>query len=432
MRATIQNGANGLGPSILAPSIRSEMTDPRPIQTAAWRGDAINKIMEFLMATEYPQRCSPKLLASPSSKDFQAILTHMTRCLDGGYVMVGKLEDEVGSLIKALHYPFTPSKTAISTVGASHSWPTLLAFLAWMVELLRYHWSLSQRQNEEEQSAGGTGHPSAVGTGEYFWWYLRTAYAHFLSGDDQAVEKLEEEIQQAFVASYGAVKNEVTALEEQYKHAEVELQKVKETRQHLPMVQQQARDLAADVEKLRIRLAEVCIYARNHTDHQETHFSCYPFSLIQQEEYSLGLQMKLQEKQAEVAQSQQHLNNVVSELDQLRNRVHTQSLTSEQAQQLHARTTTLKATLAATRSSRNMENERFQQKTQELRKGLEQVCCHSILAIAQFLLFSLVSLIYTFFRLCSSKMPCKPIQTRRVRCRCCLLVRNFLLVWTIR
>lgn len=257
MRTTIQNGISGLGTSTFAPSIRSEMPDPRPIQTAVWRGDAINKIMEFLIATEYQQRCSPKLLASPSSKDFQAILTHMTRCLDSGYVMVGKLEDEVGSLIKALHYPFTPSKTAISTVGASHSWPTLLGFLSWLVELLRYHWSLSQRQNEEELSAGGSGHPSAVGTGEYFWWYLKTAYAYFLSGDDQAVEKLDNDIQNAFFESYGAVKNDVIAMQEQFKQGEMELQRVKETRQHLPIAQQQARDLAADVEKLRIRLAEV-------------------------------------------------------------------------------------------------------------------------------------------------------------------------------
>ena len=51
---------------------------------------------------------------------------------------VGKMEDEVPALFKRLRYPFAISKSALFAVGSPHTWPGLLAALAWLVELLCY------------------------------------------------------------------------------------------------------------------------------------------------------------------------------------------------------------------------------------------------------------------------------------------------------
>ena len=100
---------------------RADMPDPRPINSAAWKAEAAQKVrsltrrarrararrrtraltppkrrrplspsqvFDLLTATEYPQRVSTKLLLGPTAKDFQAILTHMLRCIDAHYIMV--------------------------------------------------------------------------------------------------------------------------------------------------------------------------------------------------------------------------------------------------------------------------------------------------------------------------------------------------------
>jgi kinetochore protein NDC80 len=37
-----------------------------------------------------------------------------------------------------MHYPFPISKASMQAVGTMHTWPTLLASITWMVELLTY------------------------------------------------------------------------------------------------------------------------------------------------------------------------------------------------------------------------------------------------------------------------------------------------------
>ena len=52
--------------------------------------------------------------------------------------VLGKVEDDIPALYKRLRYPFQISKSALFAVGSPHTWPGLLAALAWLVELLSY------------------------------------------------------------------------------------------------------------------------------------------------------------------------------------------------------------------------------------------------------------------------------------------------------
>lgn len=42
-----------------------------------------------------------------------------------------QIEDEVPLVFKRLRYPFQISKSALQAVGSPHTWPALLAALAW-------------------------------------------------------------------------------------------------------------------------------------------------------------------------------------------------------------------------------------------------------------------------------------------------------------
>ena len=52
--------------------------------------------------------------------------------------LFGKIEDDVPTFYKRLRYPFQISKSSLFAVGSPHTWPSLLASLVWITELLSY------------------------------------------------------------------------------------------------------------------------------------------------------------------------------------------------------------------------------------------------------------------------------------------------------
>lgn len=58
--------------------------------------------------------------------------------IDDSYEFGKKFEDEVPVLIKGIRYPYANdiSKSQLYAVGSMHAWPSLLALLVWMVELI--------------------------------------------------------------------------------------------------------------------------------------------------------------------------------------------------------------------------------------------------------------------------------------------------------
>lgn len=93
---------------------------------------------------------------TPACKDFQLIFKFLYAMLDPYYEFTKKFEEEVPVLIKSLRYcpkgsklpssdsplpsryPFADqiNKSNLFTVGSLHAWPTLLAMLLWIVDLI--------------------------------------------------------------------------------------------------------------------------------------------------------------------------------------------------------------------------------------------------------------------------------------------------------
>ena len=78
----------------------------------------------------------------------------LLRQVDPHIKVFGKIEDEVPTLFKQLKYPFQISKSALFAVGSPHTWPSLLAALGWLVELLNY----SEKAEQVNSSTCVCGH----------------------------------------------------------------------------------------------------------------------------------------------------------------------------------------------------------------------------------------------------------------------------------
>ena len=120
-------------------ALTTALLDPRPLTSKAWMTDNIDKLAKFLVDMDYPARITPKLLASPTGKDFQAIMSFLLRLIDPQFALsatAGKMEDDVQLVFKALKYPFQISKTSLTAVGSQQSWPALLGSIMWLIELL--------------------------------------------------------------------------------------------------------------------------------------------------------------------------------------------------------------------------------------------------------------------------------------------------------
>jgi len=168
------------------------MKDSRPLKDRSYQQQLIKMLIEFLGARGYDMPISPKILTRPTGRDFFNISEFLMKCIDPRFQFKGKIEDELPRCFKALKYPFAISKTALQAVGTPHTWPPLLGALAWVVELLQY-----------DEAASGDGEADFDGDSaeKLFYRYISDAYAHFLSGDDERAEQLDEEV----AATFGAL-----------------------------------------------------------------------------------------------------------------------------------------------------------------------------------------------------------------------------------
>ena len=85
-----------------------------------------------------PGRSCTGLPSATAQSECCFALQFLLRQVDPHIKAFGKIEDDVPTLFKQLKYPFQISKSALFAVGSPHTWPSLLAALGWLVELLNY------------------------------------------------------------------------------------------------------------------------------------------------------------------------------------------------------------------------------------------------------------------------------------------------------
>jgi len=119
----------------------------------------------------------------------------------------------VPALFKLLRYPFQLSKSSLLNVGSPHTWPSILAALHWLVELLIFQEVVQERQEAIQQAAleplraltDGLSDDSQSnlsveaiwrGMDRLFFDAVAKSYAYFLQGDDASADQTMNEFLQ--------------------------------------------------------------------------------------------------------------------------------------------------------------------------------------------------------------------------------------------
>lgn len=234
------------------PSVMPTIKDPRPIREKSYQYSAIKSLIKFLAESSFDRPISPKILSSPSAKDFQAIFKFLYACLDQGYNWTDKkFEEEVPGLIKSLRYPFASdiSKSHLYAVGSMHAWPSLLAMLQWMIELIQCCDHLSppmQNNNESEYSFLASG--TLMDTERSFFDYLSKSYKMFLSGDDH-YESMQSELSANFENKTRLLYQEIQDIKDEISNIEKQRQMIVDSESPLVALEKEKIKYVTDIDK---------------------------------------------------------------------------------------------------------------------------------------------------------------------------------------
>ena len=241
---TNQRTSFGARLSLVPQSIgTNQRSDPKIIRDKAYQLKCMRNLMRFLTENGFNYPISTKVLTAPSGKEFERIFKFLLAQLDPNYVF-SKFEEEVPFVLKFLGYPYCGdiTKTQLHAVGTMHTWPTLLATLNWIVELIECAESLNFR---------GSRLPESGLEGEkLFFEYLRKGYAAFLAGDDR-LEGLQEDLYHSLTAKNEDLQEAIDSLENQIGTLKEEHTKLAKEEAPLLKLQRQRSDLLEDIDKFK-------------------------------------------------------------------------------------------------------------------------------------------------------------------------------------
>ncbi|XP_069137112.1 kinetochore protein NDC80 homolog isoform X2 [Argopecten irradians] len=232
--------------------------DPRPISNKSYQQSCIKDLVLFLTEKQFPQSISPKVLQSPTSGDFMKIFEFIYGFLSP---KCSVSRDDVPRIIKQLGYPFTITKSSMHSVGSPHTWPTLLAALHWLVNLIR--WGLSDLESVFFPSVDDDFENSVPET-KVKYDYFEQTYSAYMAGQD-SFEDYDEQLEGKMHERYCGTGGGNTSLEMEHKRLQAELELLENEMDGFK-TSQEARDmLKLDV----VRYTEHLSKIDNHRQEQE-------------------------------------------------------------------------------------------------------------------------------------------------------------------
>ena len=232
--------------------------DPRNISDKQFVNNSIRTLIEYLTRHNFDHAINPKILTRPAVKDFHNIIMFLFRQIDPNYTSSGKLEDEVVTVFKHLGYPYQISKANIAAVGSPHAWPSLLASIMWLIELLSYDEVVAAGEAQQAQQIfhdnGGMGVDPDLATDpsaseKAFQSYLGTAYALFMTGEDDRYAECEENFVSSYETVNSAIRDQIAELEHRNNALTEEIKRVEQRREELPLLQAKEKDYEKDLIK---------------------------------------------------------------------------------------------------------------------------------------------------------------------------------------
>merc|ERR1712224_680184 len=192
---------------------KSKVYDCRPIGERAYTQQCIKHLISFLSSHYYDRALSPKLLTVPTKKDFEHIVLFLFQQIDPEFEFnAQEMKEDVRNYFKSFGYPFNISKSSLAAVGSPHTWPSLLAALIWVVQVLEYSEQVDELEKEEKDEAKVCQ--------KMVFNYCKEAYHSFLAGND-SYDDLDAALGATFDEKNKSAREEI----ERYREENVQMQR---------------------------------------------------------------------------------------------------------------------------------------------------------------------------------------------------------------
>jgi kinetochore protein NDC80 len=339
--------------SSLVPSNSTRMADPRNISDKAFLSNSIKQLINFLSERGYPEMISPKILSRPSNRDFMNICIFAFRQLDPNLQFGGKIEDDIVAMFKLIGYPVNISKSNIAAPGTPHAWPSLLAALVWLIDLINYGDAsrigdiTTEEDGEDENVVGGSGGSfDERATDKLFQQYLRSAYPLFLRAQDDKVDELEQELVNKFAAHHQLLDDEVVSYEQRLTDVQREIEAIEAKRAYMPILQQKLSDYMKDREKFEQ-------HVRSLVEHRDQ------------------LNAKTAAREAELEKLAMSVGALNGEIQTLKDKIATQELSPEDVKRMQAEHGQLQQSLEAASEQRQANQRKVWELEMQLRDRVQ-------------------------------------------------------------
>lgn len=230
--------------------------ETRPINDPAFKNQCIDKILDFLVQHGYEHQVNRRSLHTPSTKDFGNIFSFVYRHLDSSYVHPSRFEEEIPKLLKLLKYPVQMSKSSFITVGSPHTWPSVLAMLVWLVDLVTMNESLDPvacvfPNDERSEINGGM---------LKFWTHVNI----FNCDDDpENIQACLKEHCQTLEKARGVRPEDSLHFQEEYEQLQEEIETLSSGPERLQQLQSQYSQIKSDNEKMIAYCHELRVHISN-------------------------------------------------------------------------------------------------------------------------------------------------------------------------
>ncbi|KAI8114340.1 hypothetical protein M9434_002466 [Picochlorum sp. BPE23] len=315
--------------------------DPRPISDKAYQAACARNVMSFLSSHGYEFQVTLKTLSSPTTKDYTNIMLFIVRYLDPSILKgFSKIEDEIPQLYKRLRYPYTISKSNLTAVGSPHTWPSILAALSWVVELINY---CEKAEELRMESADDRAKMEAD-----FFEYVAESYHYFMSGDDEKCAQIDAEKGSSIEEKAVVVKEEAEKLSNANAVLREKIEALRMAPRPLKEAQQRLKETKEDKEKF-LKLVE----------NLQSHHS----SLVR----------KLAERRADISSLQAEVQMVEGENDDLRRQIAAQTVHPADVIRMNQEKSKLQEVLAETRQQKEAAESKGEEAEGELRAHFDGI-----------------------------------------------------------
>ncbi|CAM6100680.1 unnamed protein product [Calypogeia fissa] len=265
--------------------------ETRPIGDRAFQQDCIRSIVNYLIIHGYKNPVSQKVLQMPSSKDAVSIVQFLILQVDQNWEFK-KTEEDVPLFFKRLGYPVQISRSALYAAGSPVSWPSLLAALSWLTNLL---------MTMEPSQGGGQGSPFDTQRSNLFTEYINTCYHHFLKGEDDECQALDEGYAKNVKEENEKFVGELEKYQAESNEAQERVRKLRSEPSPLAALEAQQSDYKDDIGKFNMVIS-------NFLSHKE------------------AVEKKREEKRQELATKKEEAINMTKENEVLRERIAAQQI----------------------------------------------------------------------------------------------------------